>query len=460
MATQKSLLDGLLEPRRPLSVSELTGQIKTLLETRFADVWVEGEISNFRPHGSGHWYFTLKDRGAQVSCASFRNQNRYIRFRPEDGMAVRVRGRVSLYEPRGDYQILVSAIEPVGIGALQLAFEQLKARLAAEGLFDAERKRPIPVLPRRVGIVTSPTGAALQDMLRVLGRRNRAVSVLVAPARVQGEGAAEEIAAAIEALDARDDVDVIIVGRGGGSLEDLWPFNEELVARAIAASRVPVVSAVGHETDVTIADFVADLRAPTPSVSAELVARAADDLRAEVEGLRAEARSVVRYRLLAERSRVRALESAPAMRGVPSVVARAMQQADELRRALDDSVAAKLRTLRAGLSARTVALAGAEPRRRSASERARLAALEARLLAATRAAADGRKERLALLSGALSSLSPLGVLLRGYAIVTDARGRVVRTPADVAPGERVLVRVVDGTFTARREDTDESEVSR
>jgi exodeoxyribonuclease VII large subunit len=452
MATQKSLLDGLLEPRRPLSVSDLTAQIKTLLETRFADVWVEGEISNVRPHSSGHWYFTLKDRGAQVGCASFRNQNRYIRFRPEDGLAVRVRGRLSLYEPRGEYQIVVSAIEPVGVGALQLAFEQLKTRLAEEGLFAAERKRPLPVLPRRVGIVTSPTGAALQDILRVLGRRNRAVSVLVAPARVQGEGAAEEIVAALEALDARGDVDVIIVGRGGGSLEDLWPFNEEIVARAIAAARVPVVSAVGHETDVTIADFVADLRAPTPSASAELVARAAADLHAEIEALRAEARAAVRYRLLAERSRVRDLAAAPPMRAVPGLVTRAMQRADELRRALDDAVAARLRALRSGLALRNTGLAAAEPRRRSAEERARVAALEARLRAAARAAVDGRKEGLALLAGSLSSLSPLDVLMRGYAIVTDARGRVVRSPADVAPGEEIVVRVVDGTFTARREE--------
>jgi exodeoxyribonuclease VII large subunit len=452
MSTQISLLDSLVEPPRPVTVTELTSQIRQLLEGRFGEVWIEGEISNFRRHSSGHWYFTLKDAGAQISCASFRNQNRYIRFMPEDGIAVRLRGRLSLYEPRGEYQILVSSIEPVGAGALQLAFEQLKARLEAEGLFASERKRPLPVLPRRVGIVTSPTGAALQDVLRVLTRRNRAVRILVAPARVQGDGAAAEVASAIEALSSGGAVDVIIVARGGGSLEDLWAFNEELVARAIAASRVPVISAVGHETDFTIADFVADLRAPTPSASAEMVAAAADELYAAVEAQRQAAIAAVRYHLLESRSRIMALRHAPALRAVPALVTRRTQDVDAARTRLAELARARVRAARTAAAAASGALAVADPERRVAADRARVAALTAELKALVRASIDGRRERLALAAGSLSALSPLGVLMRGYSIVTDEAGRIVRGPADVAPGELVHVRSVDGTFTARRED--------
>jgi exodeoxyribonuclease VII large subunit len=452
MSTQTSLLDALLEPPRPLTVTELTIEIKRLLEGRFAEVWIEGEISNFKRHSSGHWYFTLKDASAQIGCASFRNQNRYIRFLPEDGLAVRARGRVSLYEPRGEYQIIVSALEPVGAGALQLAFEQLKARLEAEGLFASERKRPLPILPRRIGIVTSPTGAALQDMLRILKRRNRAVRILIAPARVQGDGAAGEVAQAIDALSASGAVDVIIVGRGGGSLEDLWAFNEEVVARAIASSRVPVISAVGHETDFTIADFVADLRAPTPSASAELVATAADELRALVEGLRQAAVSAVRYGLLEARARTRELRHAPTMRAVPALVTRRMQDVDAARAGLVEVARGRVREVRARAANAAAVLAAADPERRIVVERARVADLGAQLRAHARAAIDQRRERLALAAGTLSSLSPLDVLLRGYAIVTDEAGRAVRSPADIAPGERVWIRVVDGEFVARREE--------
>src|SRR6266436_4457606 len=251
--------------RQPLSVSELTAMIRGELERRFSSVWVEGEISNFRAHGSGHWYFTLKDEFAQLRCACYRSSNQRIRFRPEDGLQMRARGRVSVYEAKGEYQLIVEALEPVGAGALQLAFEQTKTRLQAGGLFAAELKRAIPFFPRRVGVVTSPTGAAIRDIINVISRRTRSVHVLFAPARVQGEGAAGEIVRAIKFLnehhargsnDSR--VDVMIVGRGGGSIEDLWAFNEEAVARAIRNSAIPVISAVGHETDFTIADFVAD----------------------------------------------------------------------------------------------------------------------------------------------------------------------------------------------------------
>src|SRR3989475_2988824 len=259
--------------RAILSVSQLTDQLRGIVEEKFPAVWVEGEISNFRLYGSGHAYFTLKDEGAQLRAVLFRNRARRLRFEPGDGQHVLAFGSLEIYAQRGEYQFVVELLEPRGLGALQLAFEQLKARLGAEGLFAESRKRALPRFPRRIGIVTSPSGAAVRDILRIIGRRFAGLSIVLAPARVQGDGAAREIAAGIADLNALGDVDVIIVGRGGGSLEDLWAFNEEAVARAIAASKVPVVSAVGHEVDFTIADFVADLRAPTPSAAAELVVR-------------------------------------------------------------------------------------------------------------------------------------------------------------------------------------------
>src|SRR5262249_21528021 len=247
--TQLTFLDKLMQERRAMTVSELTSRVKLLLEREFADAWVEGEVSNFRRHSSGHWYFSLKDKAASLSCVCFRMQNRLVRFTLQDGLSIRARGRLSVYDVRGDYQLVVEHLEPVGAGPLQIAFEQLKKRLEAEGLFNVSRKRPLPRLPRSVGLVTSPTGAAIRDVLRVIRRRNETLSVLIAPARVQGEGSAVEIVRAIKLLDSRREVDVIIVARGGGSIEDLWSFNEESVARAIYKSRTPVISAVGHEAD-------------------------------------------------------------------------------------------------------------------------------------------------------------------------------------------------------------------
>ncbi|MDQ3918462.1 MAG: exodeoxyribonuclease VII large subunit, partial [Acidobacteriota bacterium] len=301
--------------RRPLTVSELTAQVRGTLENRFASVWVEGEISNFRAAASGHWYFTVRDEGAQLRATCFRGVNCRIRFRPSDGLLVRVRGRMTVYEPRGDYEMMVEALDPVGAGALRVAFEQLKERLAAEGLFDEALKRELPLLPRRVGVVTSTAGAALRDIIRAVERRTRTVSLLVAPTRVQGEGAGTEIARAIQALNehnlraaaegrADERVDVIIVGRGGGSAEDLWAFNGEEVARAIRASLVPVISAVGHETDFTIADFAADVRAATPTAAAEIVAEREDEIASYVERLTHGLVNAARYRVLTARARV------------------------------------------------------------------------------------------------------------------------------------------------------------
>src|SRR5216684_4016257 len=300
--------------RHPLSVSEFTAAIRGALEKQFASVWVEGEISNFRAHNSGHWYFTLKDEFAQLRSACYRSSNQRIRFRPEDGLQVRARGRLSVYKPKGEYQLIVETLEPVGAGALQLAFEQTKARLQAEGLFAAELKRAIPFFPRRVGVVTSLSGAAIRDIINVISRRTRSVHVLFAPARVQGEGAAGEIVCAIRFLNEHhmrgshdSGIDVIIVGRGGGSIEDLWAFNEEAVARAIRNSAIPVISAVGHETDFTIADFAADLRAPTPSAAAELVAAHEEQLCSQLESLIGNLARSIRFRISAERSRVQQL---------------------------------------------------------------------------------------------------------------------------------------------------------
>src|SRR5687768_12825476 len=301
--------------RGPMSVSELTSAVRNALEARFSSVWVEGEISNFKAHSSGHWYFTIKDEGAQLRAKCFRSANSRIRFRPKDGLHVRARGRLTVYEARGDYELIVEALDPVGAGALQIAFEQLRDRLQAEGLFAADLKRPLPLFPGRVGIVTSPTGAAIRDILNVITRRTNTVHVLFSPARVQGENAGPDIARAIRLINQhheralregrfQDLVDVLIVGRGGGSTEDLWAFNQEEVARAIRASVIPVISAVGHETDFTIADFVADKRAPTPSAAAELVAAREDQLCSALVQMGQNLSRLMRYKIVNARTRV------------------------------------------------------------------------------------------------------------------------------------------------------------
>ncbi|HLG14971.1 MAG TPA: exodeoxyribonuclease VII large subunit [Blastocatellia bacterium] len=448
--SQLTFLEQLTRERRPLSVSQLTAQLKELIEDHFSAVWVEGEISNFRRHSSGHWYFSLKDEGATLRCACFRMQNRLIRFSPEDGMNVRARGGISLYEPRGDYQLLVEYLEPVGVGALQLAFEQLKTNLAAEGLFDAGRKRSLPVFPARIGIVTSPTGAALQDILRTIKRRNEAVSILVAPARVQGEGAGTEVARAIELLNARREVDVIIVGRGGGSVEDLWPFNEECVARAIYSSRAPVISAVGHETDSTIADFVADLRASTPSAAAEIVAMALDDISARVAGLREGMTGSMRYRILETRSRLSKLEASPAFKDIVPSLRTLAQRVDSASFSLEGRLRRGIKLARARIEAATLRLRGADTRRVLGERRAAFGLMMARATGGLRTALDRSGERLSIAAGKLQSLSPLGVLARGYAIAFDGQGRIIKRADAVPTGERVRVRVAEGEMECEK----------
>ncbi len=389
------------------SVSELTREIKALLEGEFSGVWVTGEISNFHAHGSGHFYFTLKDKGAQISTVMFRGANRHLKFKLEDGLEVVAKGRVGVYEPRGNYQIILDYIEPKGLGALQLAFTQLRNKLAEEGLFDEARKRPLPYLPRTIGIVTSPTGAVIQDMIRILKRRNPHVNILLYPVSVQGEAAAPEIVRGIEALNRHGEAEVMIVGRGGGSLEDLWAFNTEAVARAIAASPIPVISAVGHETDFTIADYVADLRAPTPSAAAELAAPVAA----------------------------------------------------ELRLSLRESQRRLLRTYRQGLEARREKLKFwishlKHPKRRLEELAQHWDDLRERLNLGIERSLETRRASLRLLSEKLEVLSPLSILSRGYSIVrkleADGReGAVVKDAGQVRPGDSLSLGLFKGSFKAR-----------
>jgi exodeoxyribonuclease VII large subunit len=433
-----------MQERRALSVSELTARIKISLEGQFGEVMVEGEISNYRRHSSGHWYFTLKDEGAMLRCASFRMQNRFIRFTPEDGLSVRAHGRLSLYEARGEYQLIVEFMEPVGIGSLQLAFEQLKSRLAREGLFDLERKRQLPLLPRCIGVVTSPTGAAIHDIIRVIRRRDEGVNIVLAPARVQGDGAGEEIARAIELLNERDDVDVIIVGRGGGSIEDLWCFNEEPVARAIFNSRKPVISAVGHETDFTIADFVADLRASTPSAAAEIVTMVRDELLARVAGLVEDLSNAIRYNLIEARNRLSELESSRAFDQVPLRIKTTAQAFDEAAYSMQSAIKEIIKRDRARLARTLLRLRDADIRRSLVSKRGRLSLLEAKLSAAMRILTERKGERLSVAAGKLGSLSPLAVLARGYAIAFGERGQIIKRASDIKRGERVRVRLAEG----------------
>src|SRR5437763_6130143 len=373
------------EPQ-PVTVSELTASSRSALEKRFASVWVEGEISNFRAQNSGHWYFTLKDEFAQLRSACYRSSNQRIRFRPEDGLQVRARGRLSVYEPKGEYQLIVETLEPVGAGALQLAFEQTKARLQAEGLFAAELKRPVPMFPRRVGLITSANGAAIRDVLNVISRRTRTVHVLFAPARVQGEGATGEVVHAIKLLnefharalrDGRYEagIDVMIVGRGGGSIEDLWTFNEEVVARAIRNSAIPVISAVGHETDFTIADFVADRREPTPSAAAETVAAHEQELCARLASLTATLARSIQYRIAGARNHVQELALSNAFDAVAARVRDALTATGAADYRLQTALREAMQNAHRRLNAAVHSISPPHLRERVATGRARFEAL-------------------------------------------------------------------------------------
>jgi exodeoxyribonuclease VII large subunit len=435
--------------RRALTVSELTERIQGVLETEFVDVWVEGEVSNLKLAGSGHWYFSLKDEQAQVRAVVWRTDARLIRFRPRDGMKVLARGQLRVYPPRGEYQISVQVLEPLGKGSLQQAFEELKDRLEKEGLFDPARKRPLPMLPRRIGVVTSPAGAVVRDILRVLRSRYANLDVLVYPALVQGEGAAAEIAHGIRALNRLDDLDVIVLARGGGSLEDLWAFNEESVARAIAASRIPTISAVGHETDFTIADFVADVRAPTPSAAAERVVQAKEELQARIAALEERRDAALRLRLARVRARVEAAAAHrvfAAERGRLRVHA---QRVDELLRRVETGLARHVERRRDHARRLGERLSAFRFDRQVAARRERLARHADRLVGLFRADSERRRAVLARLAASLDGLSPLAVLARGYALVWDeAGGHLVRDASSVETGQGLRIRLHRGALRA------------
>jgi exodeoxyribonuclease VII large subunit len=442
--------------RRIWPVRELVGQVRELVEQCYGDVWVEGEISNFRPAPSGHIYFTLKDAEAQLPVVLFRRQALLLRFRPEDGLHVLVRGRASVYEQRGQLQLVAETMEPVGAGSLQLAFEQLKERLKAEGLFEAGRKRPLPAFPRTVGIVTSPTGAVIRDFLNIVGRRHSGLNVLLFPVSVQGDSAPAEIEAALDELNTSGLVDVIVLARGGGSLEDLAAFNSERVARAIAASRLPVVSAIGHETDFTIADFAADLRAPTPSAAAELITEAQHKVAERVASQAARLERAARYQLLRARQQLASQPVDRAEGRIAALFRRLDQRLDDLNFGMEAGVAGLLRRRRSEVSELTAAVLRHDPRQRLGLARERLAACRTRLDRSLERALQTSTTRVSALHARLHALSPLAVLDRGFALVQGADGVLVRSVAQLAPGDRVTTRLSDGTFTSRVETLDQA----
>lgn len=434
---------------RVYGVGELTERIKDVLEIEFFALQVQGEISNYRRQPSGHWYFTLKDADAQLRGVFYKHWNRLMRFEPENGLEVRLRGRLSVYEPRGEYQIVVEVMEPVGVGAMQLAFEQQVRRLAAEGLFDEARKRPLPLLPRRVGIVTSPVGAAVRDILQILERRNRGIDVIIAPVRVQGTGAGREIADAIRLLSKHakksgNEIDVIIVGRGGGSAEDLWAFNEEQVTRAIYESEIPIVSAVGHETDFTVADFVADLRAPTPSAAAEMIAPEAAGLAARIDDLQINLARGMGYYVLRRKSELRDLVESRSFAQMTSTVLAVSAKCRDLESRARLAVTVNARLARARFLDAERRLAATDFRAPLAVKAARLENLEQRINRALQRQIELHRRRLAVNAGKLGALSPLAVLGRGYALVKDESGHLVARRAGLQAGQRVRVRFEDG----------------
>ena len=435
--------------RRTLTVAQLTERLRSTIEPEFADCWVEGEASNLTIASSGHWYFSLKDAQAQIRAVVWKTQTRLMRFKPKDGMQLLARGAVRLYAPKGEYQLSVEWLEPLGQGSLQQAFEDLKARLEKEGLFDPARKRPLPMLPRHVGIVTSPTGAVIRDIVRVLQRRYSNLELSIYPARVQGPEAAGEVAQGIRALQALPGLDVLIVARGGGSLEDLWAFNDEGVARALLASRVPTISAVGHETDYTIADFVADLRAPTPSAAAEHVVLAKQELLARIAALEKHLSAALGLRLQRVRARVQALTAHRVFTAERGRLRSHAQRVDELQRRAELAGARRLQAAGGALRRGRERLEACSLPRQLAARRARLDVAGQRLDARWKAHQEARRAALGRSAGKLESLSPLGVLSRGYALAFRSDRRLVRTPQDAAIGDDLRLRLHQGALGVR-----------
>lgn len=433
---------------RTWTVRALVAAVRTHVEREYSDIWVEGEISNFRAHESGHLYFTLKDESAQIRVVMFRSAARLLRFRPENGMQVVTRGRVTIYDDRGELQISAEYLEPKGAGALRIAFEQLKAKLEAEGLFDPACKKPIPTLPRRIGIVTSPQAAALRDILNILRRRHHSASVLIFPAQVQGEMAPLEVTAGIRHFNKTHAVDVVIVARGGGSAEDLAAFNHEGLARAIAASEIPVISAIGHETDFTIIDFVADLRAPTPSAAAELVIRSRQDVEEQVDSLDRRLEQAIRFHLLSARQNLTALAQHGAFARMADVIHRREQRLDDLVHRLVQAQREILETQRRRFETLSAAVRHYDARRVLAGMKKDLDAQQTALIAAARNFLLERKVRLDRIDTALQALSPVAILERGYALVFDASGKLLKDAAKVKAGDEISAKLAKGTLKA------------
>jgi exodeoxyribonuclease VII large subunit len=434
------------ETRRIWKVADLVGEVRTHIEREYADLWVEGEISNLRPAPSGHIYFTLKDGDAQLPAVLFRRQASLLRFRAEDGLQVLVRGKVSVYEQRGQMQIVAEFMEPVGAGSLQVAFEQLKTRLQEEGLFDQERKKPLPAFPRCVGIVTSPGGAVIRDFLNVANRRHAALEVLLYPALVQGETAAAEIAAGIAYFNRARNVDIIVIARGGGSLEDLAPFNSELLSRAIAASEIPIVSAVGHETDFTITDFVADLRAPTPSAAAEIITGVLHKVEDHVEQLTLRLQRACRYRLMQARESFAQLSVEASFARLRESFGRRQQRVDELRFRMEAAWNVVNRSASEQLHLLTARLLRQDATHRLQLLSERLLILESRLIRSLKSQIQNNAVRLQGSKRQLNALSPLAVLNRGYALVFDENGSLVKKASSLTPNQRLVTRLAEGSI--------------
>lgn len=445
------------EERRPMTVSEVTTRVKGVLERSFKSVRLAGEIVNFSEAASGHWYFTLRDEFAQLRAACYRGANARIKFKPFDGLEVRVSGKITVYKPKGEYQILVESLDPIGEGAMRVAFEQLKLKLEREGLFDPELKRPLPFFPRRIGVVTSPNGAAIHDILNVVARRTQTVDVLFVPCRVQGESAPAEIRDAIElanelhfrALQSGDKdklIDVLIVGRGGGATEDLWAFNDERVARAIRSSLIPVISAVGHETDFTIADFVADFRAPTPSAAAEIVAAQESQIAAFLAERTADLAQAIEFRVLAAKSQLQELRASTVFAEIPARVARERQRVENNLFKLQTVFTTRTANSARRLDRVRAKLAPAILKARFVRAEADLARLKQKLDVEIADKISDKNERFALAISKLDALSPLAVLNRGYALAQKESGEIVRDAAQIETGERLRVRVANGVL--------------
>jgi exodeoxyribonuclease VII large subunit len=431
------------------SVSRLNREVRVLLERGLGTLWLEAEISNLARPGSGHWYFSLKDAAAQVRCCMFRQRNMLCTFAPKDGQKVLVRARIGLYEPRGEYQLIIDHMEDSGLGALKRQFEELSAKLAAEGLFAPERKRPLPMIPKRIGVITSPTGAAIRDILHVLARRFSAVPVLIYPVSVQGAAAAAEIVAAVRLAGRRADCDVLILARGGGSLEDLWAFNDETLARTIVASPIPIVSGIGHEIDFTIADFAADVRAPTPSAAAEIAVPDGEEWLASLARLAQRLQRGLRRRVEVQGERLRWLIGRAALVSPAARLSQQTQRLDELEQRMSRALRQILADRRALLGERRSRLWQLSPMARLRSAAARQADLFAKLRAAALACLHRSRERLAPLVRTLNAVSPLATLGRGYAIVSGENGGILRNAEDAAPGTIIEARLAVGRIRAK-----------